>query len=251
MHTGLEQYQGPRPLCRVVGSADLGYWHPSTTFRDISGLTSRHLLFICGWEKFDQTLLSEPSQTGTIDSFRKLPHTRLTATSSTMVEITIRKRPRGEAVVTQRKFFKKTARGKVIKGALEFPRNADHFLIVPIPVLRERYLRNDVGCGISGCRTCVQPGQTLLPPGGSTESKLFSDGHIVIPDTNVFLAQVNNFPAPRRYSLLNEGHTHLDGFDGVEALQPSDGSAPDSSGRGPPSLVAFVQPPQGFSQVGR
>ncbi|KAG5336916.1 hypothetical protein C0989_011535 [Termitomyces sp. Mn162] len=33
-----------------------------------------------------------------------------------MVEITIRKRPRSEAVVTQRKFFKKTARGKVIKG---------------------------------------------------------------------------------------------------------------------------------------
>ncbi|KAG6853480.1 hypothetical protein C0991_004096 [Blastosporella zonata] len=32
-----------------------------------------------------------------------------------MVEITIRKRPRTEAVVTQRKFFKKTARGKVIK----------------------------------------------------------------------------------------------------------------------------------------
>jgi exosome complex exonuclease DIS3/RRP44 len=34
-----------------------------------------------------------------------------------MVEITIRKRPRAEAVVTQRKFFKKTARGKVIKGS--------------------------------------------------------------------------------------------------------------------------------------
>ncbi|KAG5653149.1 hypothetical protein H0H81_002060 [Sphagnurus paluster] len=32
-----------------------------------------------------------------------------------MVEITIRKRPRTEAVITQRKFFKKTARGKVIK----------------------------------------------------------------------------------------------------------------------------------------
>jgi len=31
-------------------------------------------------------------------------------------KITIRKRPQSEAVVTQRKFFKKTARGKVIKG---------------------------------------------------------------------------------------------------------------------------------------
>lgn len=34
-----------------------------------------------------------------------------------MVEITIRKRPREDAEITQRKFFKKTARGKVIKGA--------------------------------------------------------------------------------------------------------------------------------------
>jgi exosome complex exonuclease DIS3/RRP44 len=33
-----------------------------------------------------------------------------------MVEITIRKRPTEDADVTQRKFFKKTARGKVIKG---------------------------------------------------------------------------------------------------------------------------------------
>ena len=34
-----------------------------------------------------------------------------------MVEISIRKQPRTEAVVTQRQFFKKTARGKVIKGS--------------------------------------------------------------------------------------------------------------------------------------
>lgn len=36
-----------------------------------------------------------------------------------MVEITIRKRPRTDAVITQRKFFKKTAKGKVIKGATQ------------------------------------------------------------------------------------------------------------------------------------
>lgn len=35
-----------------------------------------------------------------------------------MVDITIRKRPKSEAIITQRKFFKKTARGKVIKGML-------------------------------------------------------------------------------------------------------------------------------------
>ena len=42
------------------------------------------------------------------------------STGRTMVEITIRKRPRTEAVITQRKFFKKTARGKVIKGNAAF-----------------------------------------------------------------------------------------------------------------------------------
>ena len=38
-----------------------------------------------------------------------------------MVEIIIRKRQREEAVFTQRKFFKKTARGKVVKGARNPP----------------------------------------------------------------------------------------------------------------------------------
>ncbi|RXW25770.1 hypothetical protein EST38_g55 [Candolleomyces aberdarensis] len=92
-----------------------------------------------------------------------------------MVEITIRKRPRSEAVITQRKFFKKTARGKVIK------------------VLRERYLRDDVGCGIHNCRECSEactPSSSLLPESGA-EHSLFPDGHFVLPDTNVFLSQMD------------------------------------------------------------
>ncbi|GBE86825.1 Exosome complex exonuclease dis3 [Sparassis crispa] len=91
-----------------------------------------------------------------------------------MVEITIRKRPHTEAVVTQRKFFKKTARGKVIK------------------VLRERYLRDDVGCGIHGCRSCVvEATDFTLPSPGSLEHSLFPNGHFLLPDTNVFLAQMD------------------------------------------------------------
>ena len=35
-----------------------------------------------------------------------------------MVEISVLKRPRTEATATQRKFFKKSAKGKVIKGVL-------------------------------------------------------------------------------------------------------------------------------------
>ncbi|KAI0050008.1 mitotic control protein dis3 [Auriscalpium vulgare] len=90
-----------------------------------------------------------------------------------MVEITIRKRQREDAVITQRKFFKKTARGKVIK------------------VIRERYLRDDVVCGIEGCRECSHTTDTLLPRNGSPDHKSFPNGHYVLPDTNVFLAQMD------------------------------------------------------------
>ncbi|KAF9043793.1 RNB-domain-containing protein [Hymenopellis radicata] len=80
-----------------------------------------------------------------------------------MVEITIRKRPQVEAVVTQRKFFKKTARGKVIK------------------VLRERYLRDDVGCGVEDCRECdsehTLPLETRMD---LVESELFTPPMILL-----------------------------------------------------------------------
>ncbi|KAH9834605.1 RNB-domain-containing protein [Rhodofomes roseus] len=90
-----------------------------------------------------------------------------------MVDITIRKRPRTEAVLTQRKFFKKTARGKVIK------------------VLRERYLRDDVGCGIDGCSVCHDLRDFSLPSSGSSAHAQYPNGHFVLPDTNVFLAQMD------------------------------------------------------------
>jgi exosome complex exonuclease DIS3/RRP44 len=93
--------------------------------------------------------------------------------TSEMVDITIRKRPRTEAVVTQRKFFKKTARGKVIK------------------VLRERYLRDDVGCGIQNCTACDNSMADTLPFSGDTQHKSFPEGHFVLPDTNVFLSQMD------------------------------------------------------------
>ncbi|KAF7306440.1 Exosome complex exonuclease dis3 [Mycena indigotica] len=90
-----------------------------------------------------------------------------------MVEITIRKRPRTESVVTQRKFYKKTARGKVIK------------------VLRERYLRDDIGCGIQGCGDCENSTSDPLPFTGDTQHNAYPDGHYILPDTNVFLHQMD------------------------------------------------------------
>ncbi|KAG1789318.1 uncharacterized protein HD556DRAFT_1244099 [Suillus plorans] len=99
-----------------------------------------------------------------------------------MPEITILKRPREEAVITQRMFFKKTARGKVIK------------------VLRERYLRNDISCGVNGCRVCDATAQTVLWRSEDTTHKYFPTGHYILPDTNVFaqmdLIESNYFTPP-------------------------------------------------------
>ncbi|PFH47029.1 hypothetical protein AMATHDRAFT_153135 [Amanita thiersii Skay4041] len=94
------------------------------------------------------------------------------------ITITIRKRPPEEAIITQRKFFKKTARGKVIK------------------VLRERYLRDDVACGIKNCSLCsgfdgMDSKRTMLPFAGDISHAAFPEGHYVLPDTNIFLSQMD------------------------------------------------------------
>ena len=61
-------------------------------------------------------------------------------------------------------------------------------------VLRERYLRDDVACGIEKCRSCSElPGTSILPPSGDQLHPLFPNGHFVLPDTNVFLSQVSSF----------------------------------------------------------
>ncbi|GAW00013.1 RNB-domain-containing protein [Lentinula edodes] len=129
-----------------------------------------------------------------------------------MVEITIRKRPQTEAVITQRKFFKKTARGKVVK------------------VLRERYLRDDVACGIEGCRECSTELSRLLPPSGGLEHRLFPNGHYILPDTNVFLAQMDliesslfNPPMILLQTVLEEvRHRSLPLYNRLKALTKSE-----------------------------
>ena len=59
-----------------------------------------------------------------------------------------------------------------------------------ILVLRERYLRNDVSCGIQACRGCEPESLSALPMIGEMSHPSFVDGHFVLPDTNVFLSQV-------------------------------------------------------------
>jgi exosome complex exonuclease DIS3/RRP44 len=61
----------------------------------------------------------------------------------------------------------------------------------PGKVLRERYLRDDVGCGIESCGICPSTTAEILPASGDIQHKLFPNGHFVLPDTNVFLAQMD------------------------------------------------------------
>ncbi|TFY71746.1 hypothetical protein EVG20_g1249 [Dentipellis fragilis] len=129
-----------------------------------------------------------------------------------MVSVTIRKRPLEDAVITQRKFFKKTARGKVIK------------------VIRERYLRDDVACGIEGCRECALPSGSTLPMNGSLDHASFPNGHFILPDTNVFLGQMDLMESPLLKSpiillqtVLEEvRHRSLPFYNRLKALVKSD-----------------------------
>ena len=187
-----------------------------------------------------------------------------------MVEITIRKRPRAEAVITQRKFFKKTARGKVIKG--QYSSNSCNWpcltdFVRSLTVLRERYLRDDVGCGIHSCGICASTmADPTLPSSGSLEHALFPDGHFLLPDTNVFLAQVR-FPCRMHVSstgamqhmflqhadsslmeLHSTNNDASDGLDRIKFVQAPYHIASDRFGRSPASFATAIQSSQGSRQ---
>ncbi|QRV85273.1 exosome complex exonuclease DIS3/RRP44 [Ceratobasidium sp. AG-Ba] len=101
-----------------------------------------------------------------------------------MTDIIIRKRPlASDGQSSQRKFYKKTARGKVMK------------------VIRERYVRDDISCGIDDCQNCAlfthSDGQAeKLPPTGDLTHSKYPSGHFIVPDTNVFLHQMDLLESP-------------------------------------------------------
>lgn len=82
--------------------------------------------------------------------------------------------------LTQRKFIRKTARGKVLR------------------VVRERYLRDDIACGSLSCSSCAAiskrypelPAPTLSNNGIGNNSKI-PERHYLILDTNVILHQMD------------------------------------------------------------
>ena len=113
-----------------------------------------------------------------------------------MSQICILKRPAEDALLSQRKFLKKTARGKVVKGSCLISVCKRNDIKHGFIVLRERYLRNDVPCGIANCPACTgydslsRETGSLLPFDGGKGHKSYPNGHILLPDTNAFLHQV-------------------------------------------------------------
>lgn len=114
------------------------------------------------------------------------------STSSGRPPITILKRSREDVQVSQTRFMRKTAKGKVMTCGSDFwlfcLLGADH------AVLRERYVREDIPCGFEKCHLCADfPGfRPVLPTKGFLKhTKLDSkQGHWLVVDTNVVLHQV-------------------------------------------------------------
>lgn len=62
-------------------------------------------------------------------------------------------------------------------------------------VLRERYLRTDIACGFERCPECVNISTNAsLSYEDGYFHKSFPEGHVVLPDTNIFLHQVRLHP---------------------------------------------------------
>ena len=79
-------------------------------------------------------------------------------------------------MLKSKSFLKKTKRGSVVK------------------VVKEHYLRDDIGCGSEICRltTCSQnESNRVLSARPTILSKNDTQGHYLVPDTNVLLHQID------------------------------------------------------------
>lgn len=78
--------------------------------------------------------------------------------------------------VLSKVFYRKTKRGNVLK------------------VVREHYLRDDIGCGIDGCQNCQPFNQSRLLTTMSNRKSpttAVSNAHLLVVDSNVILHQLD------------------------------------------------------------
>lgn len=119
------------------------------------------------------------------------------SSSRTHPPITILKRTREDLPLSQTKFLKKTARGKVLTCTLISLAevSAGCRILADVIVLRERYVRDDIPCGFESCRHCdAFPGhRPVLPDVGYRAHMKYTgkEGHYLVIDTNIVLHQAS------------------------------------------------------------
>lgn len=82
------------------------------------------------------------------------------------------RRNTSDRMLTQKVFIRKTKRGNILK------------------IVREHYLREDIGCGSVACRKCDSENEKPLQKDFASASEVVQQAHYVVPDTNVVLHQV-------------------------------------------------------------
>ncbi|KAG0042097.1 exosome catalytic subunit dis3 [Gryganskiella cystojenkinii] len=85
-------------------------------------------------------------------------------------------------MLRQKAFVKKTKSGKVLK------------------VVKEHYLRDDIWCSAAACKECEHT-ETVLEASPSI-NKLFPLPHYIIPDTNIFMNQIDVMEKPQITNVI-------------------------------------------------
>ncbi|KAJ3012471.1 exosome catalytic subunit dis3 [Thoreauomyces humboldtii] len=80
-------------------------------------------------------------------------------------------KPCHEAMLKNKAYVRKTKRGQVIK------------------VVKEHYLRDDIYCGVAGCRKCTEQTTPVLTTPRKTAKA--QNPHFIVPDTNVLYHQID------------------------------------------------------------
>lgn len=85
-------------------------------------------------------------------------------------------------MLRSKSFVKRTRKGNVVK------------------VVKEHYLRDDIPCSSEDCKTCAQTSQPVLSNEPRSTSTL--KPHYLIPDTNVFISQLDIMEHPAMKDVI-------------------------------------------------
>lgn len=68
-----------------------------------------------------------------------------------------------------------------------------------LQIVREHYLRDDIGCGSKECNKCKRNNEKPLKENMSISNTIFTDKHYLLVDTNVVIHQVFTINSKIKY----------------------------------------------------